>query len=430
MKKKIWWLLGAAAIVVAAFLAFGGRGKAEAKYRTETVDRGAITQAVTASGFLSAVTTVKVGSQVSGIIQSLHADFNSPVKKGQLLAELDPSALQARLDQNEANLERANVERRNAEIALRRQKRLAEEGLSPQADVDGVQATADAARASVEQAQATVKQARTDLSYTKIYSPIDGVVVNREYDIGQTVAASFQAPTIFTIAQDLTKMQVAADVSESDIGRIQLGQPVRFTVDAYPNREFRGDVDQIRLNATVNQNVVTYPVIIAVANPEGILRPNMTANVSIDVASVADTMRVPNAALRWRPEGATAADAAAAPAAGGPEGSAARSAAGSSRGTGGGAPRTASGGRTRTGGQRPTRQVVWTLPDPSGEPKAIEVRTGISDGRYTQIVGGDLAQGQSVIVGYATSKAEGSGAFPGASGAPRGPGGGGGRRPI
>jgi HlyD family secretion protein len=422
MKKKVWWLAGAVAVVAAAFLAFGGRGKAEAKYRTEKVDRGSITQAVTASGFLSAVTTVKVGSQVSGIIQSLHADFNSPVKKGQLLAELDPSALQARLDQNEANLERASVELRNAEIALRRQQRLAEEGLSPQADVDAVQATADAARASVQQAQATVKQARTDLAYTRIYSPIDGVVVNREYDIGQTVAASFQAPTLFTIAQDLTKMQVAADVSESDIGRIQLGQPVRFTVDAYPNREFRGDVDQIRLNATVNQNVVTYPVIIAVANPDGILRPNMTANVSIDVASVADTIRVPNAALRWRPEGAAV-----------PEPAPAGSRAAGDRTRGGaseGAARSAGAGRTRTGGQRPVRQVVWTLPDPAGEPRSVEVRTGISDGRFTQVVGGELAQGQSVIVGYATSRADAAGTFPGASGAPRGPGGGGGRRPI
>jgi HlyD family secretion protein len=285
--------------------------------------------------------------------------------------------------------------------------------------VDAVQATADSARASVEQAQATVKQARADLAHTRIHSPIDGVVVNREYDIGQTVAASFQAPTLFTIAQDLTKMQVAADVSESDIGRIKVGQPVRFTVDAYPNREFRGDVDQIRLNATVNQNVVTYPVIIAVANPEGILRPNMTANVSVDVATVADTLRVPNAALRWRPEGVT------------------QEAAAPSRTRAGSAPAAPAGGAAATaeapsrsrrgpgGGGRPVRQVVWTLPAAGGDPVAVEVKTGISDGRFTQLVGEDLEAGQGVIVGYATSRAATSGPFPGT-----GPGGGGGRRGL
>ncbi|HVE66362.1 MAG TPA: efflux RND transporter periplasmic adaptor subunit, partial [Thermoanaerobaculia bacterium] len=298
---------------------------------------------------------------------------------------------------------------------------LRKEGLAPQADYDQARANYDSARASVQQAAAAVKQAETDLKYTKILAPIDGVVVDRQYDVGQTVAASFQAPTLFTIAQDLTKMQVAADVSESDIGTIKVGQPVSFNVDAYPDRQFRGKVSQIRLNATVNQNVVTYPVIVEVANPDRTLRPTMTANVSIEVARVRDVLRIPTAALRWRPEardGASAEERAAAIGSGG-------GAAAASRQVGrGGAGAGAGGGRRGRGARSAQKQTVYKLPVGAEEPAAAEVRTGISDGRVTQVVDGTVAEGDTVVVGAATLRANApAGAMPGARG--RGPGGGG-----
>ncbi len=276
-------------------------GRETAKYRIQAVDRGNVVMTVTATGTISAVTTVQVGSQVSGIVARLYADFNSPVKAGQLLAELDPTPFEAQVEQRRADLTQAEVQARNADITASRQDRLMAEGLAPQADVDAARANADGAKAQVDQARAALRQAETNLRYAKIKSPIDGVVVDRKYDIGQTVAASFQAPTLFTIAQDLTKMQVLADVDQSDIGRVAVGQTARFTVDAYPEEEFRGRIAQIRLNATVNQNVITYPVILEVPNPEQKLRPQMTANVTIEVAEKRDVLRVANAALRFRP---------------------------------------------------------------------------------------------------------------------------------
>ena len=422
-KKTIVWVLIVAAAAVGLFFLIGSRRKPEPKYRTAAVDKGDITQTVTATGALSAVTTVKVGSQVSGIISKLSVDFNSKVKKGDLLAELDPTPFQEKVNANAAALEKAQVEMRNAGVSLERQKALRAQGLTPQADFDAAQANFDSARASVAQAAAALKQARTDLSYTKIVAPIDGVVVDRQYDVGQTVAASFQAPTLFTIAQDLTKMQVSADVSESDIGRVRVGEPVRFTVDAYPEREFRGKVSQMRLNATVNQNVVTYPVIVEVSNPDLMLRPTMTANVTIDVATVRDVLRVPNAALRWKPEGA-AAGAAGSP----PEERAAK--AGQERGTaamsrqfgqtGGGGPSGGVGAGGRPGGGRARPQTVYESQGPKGEPKPVEVRTGVTDGRFTQIVSGEVKTGDTVIVGLATAKAATTGGPPGAGpGGPR-----------
>ncbi|MEO8349254.1 MAG: efflux RND transporter periplasmic adaptor subunit [Acidobacteriota bacterium] len=416
--KKIAWAAIAVGVLVGAFLLLGGRKKSEPKYRTAKVDRGDVTQTVTATGSLSAVTTVAVGSQVSGIISSLNADFNSQVKKGDLLAELDPTPFQEKVNASRAGLEKAQVEMRNTRIGLDRQQALRREGLAPQADYDQARANYDSARASVQQASAAVKQAETDLKYTKILAPIDGVVVDRQYDVGQTVAASFQAPTLFTLAQDLTKMQVAADVSESDIGAIKVGQPVRFNVDAYPDREFRGKVSQIRLNATVNQNVVTYPVIVEVSNPDRTLRPTMTANVSVEVARVRDVLRIPNAALRWRPEakaGASAEERAASIGQGGGAAAAARQV----RQTGGG------GGRRERGGPR-AQQTVYRLPPGGEEPAPAEVRTGISDGRMTELVSGQVAQGDTVVIGAATLRAEAPGAMPGAGG--RGGGAGGGRR--
>jgi HlyD family secretion protein len=404
MKKKLVISVVIALLGALAFLVFRGRGSGAQKYRTAKVDRGDVTQTVTATGSLYAVTTVKVGSQVSGIIATLHADFNKEVKKGQLLATLDPTPFIAKVDQSKAGLEKAKVDLRNAEINLRRQKALKDEGLAPEADFDQAQANFDGAKAAVELADATLRQADTDLANSKIIAPIDGTVVDREYDIGQTVAASFQAPMLFQIAQDLTKMQVSADVSESDIGTVKVGQQVRFTVDAFPDRVFRGTISQIRLIATVNQNVVTYPVIIDVPNPDLDLKPTMTANVSIDVATAQAALRIPNAALRFRPENATVASAA--PSA---EERAART--GNEKGSPGMAQQlgNTSGGAGGTG--KPRRgQTVYTLAAAGlGELKAVEVRTGITDGRFTQVLEGALKESDTIVIGLATAKADMSG---------------------
>ena len=399
MKKLVWFVVALAAAGGSLAL-LRSRRAPEPKYRTAVVDKGGVTQTVTATGTLSAVITVKVGSVVSGNVAVLHADFNKQVKKGDLLAELDPIPFQEKVDQAKAALDKAKVDVRNDEIQLRRQKALFDEQLAAQADLDQAQANYDSAVAAVGQAQAGLAQAQTDLNNSKIVAPIDGVVVDRQYDVGQPVAASFQAPTIFTIAQDLTKMQVSADVSESDIGMCKEGQSVRFTVDAYPDQVFHGVISQIRLNATVNQNVVTYPVIIGVSNPDLALRPNMTANVSIDVATVKDVLRVPNSALRFRPEEKEAPGAnRTTPTPLSAEERAARSA-----GTGpAGAMRqfnqTAGGSKARKAGQ-----TVYLL-GPGGEPKPVEIRAGVTDGRNTQVLSGDLKVGDTVIVGLVTSKA-------------------------
>jgi HlyD family secretion protein len=411
-----------------AVLSCKGSGGKDQNYKTEKVDRGNVTATVTATGTVSAVTTVQIGSQVSGVISRLYADFNSPVRKGQLLAELDPTPLQALVEQRQADLTKAQVEAANSKITYERQRRLVGSGLAAQADLDGAKAQYDGAVAQVAQSRAALQQALTNLGYTKIISPIAGVVVDRQYDVGQTVAASFQAPTLFQIAQDLTKMQVQADVDQSDIGRVQNGQVARFTVDSYPDQEFRGRIAQIRLNATVSQNVVTYPVIIEVGNPDEKLRPKMTANVTIDVANVQNVLRIPNAALRFKPETAPAAT-----------GGGGRQA--TTSGGGASPERTASqmgerrpgvtgiGGALGggAGGHQQQRQTVWVLDPATKELRAVQIRTGITDGRFTSVVDGDLKEGDTVIVGLATSKVEGL-AAPGSSPmAPRGGGGRGGR---
>ena len=414
--KKLLWFVAVLAAAAGTLALLRSRRAPEPKYRTAAVDKGGVTQTVTATGTLSAVITVKVGSVVSGNVAVLHADFNKQVKKGDLLAELDPVPFQEKVDQMKAALDKAKVDVRNDEIQLRRQKALFDEQLAAQADLDQAQANYDSAVAAVGQAEAALAQAQTDLSNSKIIAPIDGVVVDREYDVGQPVAASFQAPTIFTIAQDLTKMQVSADVSESDIGMCKVGQSVRFTVDAYPDQVFHGEISQIRLNATVNQNVVTYPVIIGVSNPDLALRPNMTANVSIDVATVKDVVRVPNAALRFRPDEKELAAASAkgpTPTPVSPEERAARSA--GDHGPAGAMKQfnqTAGGNKPRKAGQ-----TVYTLA-PGGEPKAVEIRTGVTDGRNTQVLSGDLKVGDTVIVGLVTSKADSS-RLPGSPGGGR-----------
>ena len=352
MRRKLTTIL-----LLAVIARCKGDSDGNQQYKTERVDRGSITLTVTATGTLSAVTTVQVGSQVSGVIARLYADFNSLVKKGQLLAELDPTPFEAQVEQRQADVTRNQVQVADARLRYERQRRLLEAGLSPQADVEAAQAAYDSARAQLQQSQAALSQAVTNLRYTKIVSPIDGIVVDRQYDVGQTVAASFQAPTLFQIAQDLTKMQVKADIDQSDIGRVQVGQIARFNVDAYPEEEFRGRIAQIRFNAQVNQNVVTYPVIIEVANPEGRLRPQMTANVTIDVSTVKDVLRVPNGALRFKPPAADDADKRPRGAAAGGDPSA-RAARGAESGGLAGAARQLPGRRKAGGGRA---QTVYTL---------------------------------------------------------------------
>ncbi|HQQ79003.1 MAG TPA: efflux RND transporter periplasmic adaptor subunit, partial [Thermoanaerobaculia bacterium] len=303
MKKRILAVLAAVVVVAGgAWFLVARKGSAEPKYRKGKIDKGDVVATVTATGTLSAVTTVKVGSQVSGIIAKLHVDFNSAVKKGQLLAELDPTPFQQSVEQRRADLEKSKVELRNTELSLTRAKNLTKQQLLAQSELDAALTNRDAAAAAVAQSEAALKQALTNLSYTKIASPIDGVVVDRQYDVGQTVAASFQAPVIFTIAQDLTKMQVLTNIDEADVGRVRVEQVASFTVDAFPEQSFKGSVSQIRLSPQTVQNVVTYPVILDVPNQDLKLKPGMTANVQIPVDARRDVLRVPNAALRFRPD--------------------------------------------------------------------------------------------------------------------------------
>ncbi len=401
----------ASIFVTAAVISCGSRGNKDPQYKTEKVDRGNVTMTVTATGGLSAVKTVQIGSQVSGVISRIYADFKSRVQKGQLLAELDPTPFQAQLDQRRADLTRAQVEAANARVGYQRQQRLSSSGLSAQADLDNAKAQYESAQAQVQQAAAAMRQSEANLRYTKIISPIEGIVVDRQYDVGQTVAASFQAPTLFSIAQDLTKMQVQADVDQSDIGRVQVGQGARFTVDAYPDDEFRGRISQIRLNAQVNQNVVSYPVIIEVPNPDERLLPKMTANVTIDVANVSDVLRIPNAALRFKPPD---------PAPGSTSTVATDTARGTARmGERRGGIEGAAGSFSGRTGPRPRRpQTVYIL-GPDKKLKPVQVRTGISDGRFTQVVDGELKIGDEVVTGLATSKVDTPAAF-GGSGGPGG----------
>ncbi|MCS6987106.1 MAG: efflux RND transporter periplasmic adaptor subunit [Sphingomonadaceae bacterium] len=285
-----WWRLSAA-------------GREAGRFQTAAVVRGDLAETITANGTLNPVGVVNVGVQVSGTVQRLHADFNDRVRAGQLLLELDPRLFRARLAQSEANLARARAElelartnRRRAEELVRRQF------LSAQA-YDQAVAAERAARAAVQAAEAAVAQDRANLEFSVVRSPVDGVVISRQVDVGQTVAASFQTPTLFTIARDLRRMQIEAAVAEADIGKVRVGQPVSFTVDAFGTRRFAGTVHQIRLNPTTQQNVVTFTVVIAVDNPDGVLLPGMTATASFRVRDLKDVLLVPNAALAFRPEG-------------------------------------------------------------------------------------------------------------------------------
>ena len=427
LKHRLWILAG----LVVAMAALGVwallHRRADIQYRTTVVGRGGIAATVSATGNPNAVVTVQVGSQVSGNILALYADFNTRVKKGQVVARIDPQIFQAKVDQARATLNaqqaavvnaeaqteksRANVASAKAAVAnakanvvkaqsavndakikLDRRLVLVREGVMSKEDGDTAQATydqavalldaanaeyaaaeqnvnaanaevrvaqtqVDSAQAQVKEAQAALAQAQLDLDHTYITAPVDGVVVARNIDVGQTVAASLQAPTLFQIAQDLTKMQVDTNVSEADIGRVRVGMAATFTVDAYPSRIFKGTVSSVR-EAPINvQNVVTYDVVIAVSNPDLKLFPGMTANVKILLDEHPDALRIPNAALRYQPAESPA--------------------------------------KGRTGA--PDSQVVWILGQ-DDRPKAVPVTVGLTDGTYTEVTGGALSQGDRVIV--------------------------------
>jgi HlyD family secretion protein len=421
-KRLVWIGLGALALA-AGYFALRGR-PAAAAFTTGSVDRGDVVEVVGATGTLEAVVTVQLGSQVSGTIDSLHADFNSTVKKGQVVARLDPSLFEARLGQARANLlaARANVDRARSSVEDMRQKyerakELAAEKLLPiteletaKANYDGAIAQLKANEAAESQSQANLNQAQVDLSHTIIATPIDGVVISRNVDVGQTVAASFQAPVLFLIANDLTRMRVNASVDEADVGRVREGQEVSFHVDAFPEREFVGTVEQVRLNPTAVQNVVTYNTIVAVDNHDLLLRPGMTATVSIIVRKAENALRLPASALRFRPEGYTRpsgrtggsgagqrvrAEPGAAAAVPGAATAAERPATGGS-----GGPRAAQSGAASQAGERrglgrPT--TVFVL-DATGQPKPVDVRVGISDGQFVEVRDG-LEEGAAVITG-------------------------------
>ena len=434
LKGKTLWISAAALLAAGSVWYFLSKGS-PVKYQTAPVEQGDVKASISATGNCNAVVTVQVGSQVSGNIKALYADFNTKVKKGQLVAEIDPEVFQARVDQAQATLDnaraavvsaQAGVQKANADIAtaratvanqdaaiskaksaandaltkLKARKTLAQEGIISKEDLDTAQTTSDqaaaeqqaaaaqldaynnqvqaaqaqlkvaqtqssSAQAQVMQAQASLQQAQLDLDHTKITAPVDGTVIARNMDVGQTVAASFQAPTIFQIAQDLTKMQVDTNVDEADVGQVQVGQPANFTVDAYPTTTFQGAVTQIR-QAPINvQNVITYDVVVGVSNSDLKLLPGMTANVKILTSEANNVVKVPNAALRFHPVDLKPASTV-----------------------------HAASGRKRQDGT----STIWILGQ-DGKPKPVHVKLGITDGVYTAVQAGDLKAGDQVITG-------------------------------
>src|SRR6266704_3587470 len=438
MKIKSKWLILAGLVVVAGlFAAFGLNHTTQAQHFTAKVERGEIHDVVEATGTINAVITVQVGSQVSGTISKLFVDFNSRVHKGDLVALIDPALFKGAVQQATADLEnaranliaaRAKLEKARAALVQTkgdydRAAGLFQSGIMSQQQLDVAKANYDSANAGVNGAAASVTQAdaqvsqkkaavevaQTNLDYTVIRSPIDGTVVARNVDVGQTVAASLQAPTIFTIAQDLKKMQVYAKTDESDVGNIKVGKEVTFKVDAFPKETFRGMVSQVRMNATTVQNVVTYDTIVDFANPDLKLFPGMTAYVTIPVATVQNVLKLPNTALRYKPpmepeevlalyrrygmEGGdrkSVSDAAAAAE----------------------APQTADGGQNRPRATRSNTAIVWKLhADNSMEP--VKVSLGITDHSYTEVTAvtkGELKEGEELIIRSVVAKSSAPGA--------------------
>jgi HlyD family secretion protein len=388
--KSGWWkwILVAAIIAVVAGVWWHVR-KSNGEilhFRTETAEHGELTQTVTATGTLNPVVNVTVGSQVSGRISKLYVDFNSPVKQGEILAEIDPSTYQAAVEQVTADLANARANLELQQVQFKRASELFTNKLVSGSDFDTALAALHQAEATLKIKQASLNNAMVNLNYCKIVSPVDGVVISRAVELGQTVASSFNTPTIFQIANDLTKMQIDAAVAEADVGEVLEKQAVEFTVDAYPTRTFRGDVTQVRNSPTTVNNVVTYDAVIGVTNADYKLKPGMTANVSIIVAQREDVLLLPNAALRFRP----------------PDNAVVLTNELVSL-----AQTNAASGKSRSRGSRNIRTVYLLAGDePSPKLKPVQIKTGITDGIKTEIVQG-LNAGDKVVSGINNNDSQG-----------------------
>jgi HlyD family secretion protein len=460
--RKRLLIIAVLIVAVGVFAAFRLRTAGPVQYYTAQVEAGDLKQVVEATGTINAVITVQVGSQVSGAVSRLNVDFNSKVRKGQVIAQIDPALFEGALSQAKADFENAKA---NLAVALantakakasavqtktdyERNLGLAKQGVVSQQSLDLAKANADSAeaqvaaalaqeqqaRAQVQQKQAAVQVAQTNLDYTTIHAPIDGTVVARNVDVGQTVAASLQAPTLFTIAQDLTKMQVYTKTDESDVGQIRSGQKVTFKVDAFPRESFNGVVSQVRMNSTVVQNVVTYDTIIDFDNPELKLFPGMTAYVTIPVATATSALKVPNGALRYKPDLSAEEIAALYQKYGIPETSVARvrPGQGESKAAPSAAGAPARGAARPAGARSPGQaapvqapkfdtQVVWKLlPDKSLQP--VRIKTGITDHTFTEVVqqlNGELKPGDELVTGIAQGRSGNGAPRPGGPGVPR-----------
>ena len=403
-KKRSWRWLGWVLVLAAAVWggwrwhqSRGANGSGAVAYRTVPLARGEIVQTVTANGALGAVQTVQVGSEVSGKITELLADYNSAVTNGQVLAKLDASTYERQMEQSQAELESAQASLQLAGANYKRAQELRSADLVSQADFDQTEASLAQARASLRMKEASLSKVQVDLEKTTIYSPMDGVVISRAVDVGQTVAASLNAPTLFTLAQDLRRMRIEAQISEADVGGVAEGQAVNFTVDAFPAETFTGLVSQVRYEPVTNQGVVNYIAIVDVDNADLKLRPGMTANASIITAKREDVLRLPNAALRFRPpEGATVAPPKR------PEGR--------SEGKGqeyGGEKRERGEwkGRARreeNGAEHAALKTVYVVDD-NGGLRAQPVELGISDGTWTEVVGPAPQEGDLIATGTQTT---------------------------
>lgn len=414
MTRKSYTYTAIVAVAGIAGLWWYQRGEARdlPTFRTTTIERTTLQSTVSATGTLNAVTTVQVGTQVSGQVSAIYADFNDHVKKGQLLARIDPTLLVQAVRDAEAGLERSNADRDNAQRNYDRDKALYEKKVLTEAEYQTSQYQLAVAEANVKSADVSLERARRNLSYTEIYAPIDGVVIERNVDVGQTVAASLQAPQIFLIANDLSQMEILARVDESDIGAIHDGQDARFTVQPYQGETFHGTVKQVRLQSTTTENVVNYTVVVSVPNTSGKLLPGMTATVAFITGTADSALVVPNGALRFRPTAEMIA----------PEGEA--SAASRNAGTG----TTTSTGRVPSDSARAARRAaigatgatgadsagraarsasmshLWVT-DSTGKLRAIPVMTGISDGQYTVVRGPQLQEGMTIVLGAALPSA-------------------------
>lgn len=369
--KKRYLILPGVAILVLILLLCVIKGKNSVKYETKKVERCTIRQVVEASGTINPVNTVSVGSTVSGLIKEIYVDFNSEVKKGQLLAQIDPANFQASVDQAtaqinnaEANLARLNAVTEMSKKTYNRYKNLYAKNFVAKSELDQAEsdylanmAQIGAQKAQISQARATLKTAQTNLGYTRIIAPVDGTIISRKIDLGQPVAASFQAPELFTIAQDLTNMQIEVNVSEADIGKVKTGQDVTYTLDGYPDSVFEGQVTQVRISPTTVSNVVTYVVIVDVNNEDLKLIPGMTANVSIITDKKEDVLCVPNIALKFTPE---------------------------------------------TTGQKYQTQGIWILD--RNRPERVDIKQGASDDSRFEVISDKIKEGTEVLIGVTNSK--------------------------